>query len=71
MDSESLLFFATALTASQLPARPEERPVRDQEVGTALLPELQEVSRVLGLHPLTQDDWWGRLRRGAEVEHAT
>lgn len=41
---ESLLFFATALAASQLPARPEERPTRDQEVGTALLPSLQEVS---------------------------
>lgn len=44
-DSESLLFFATALAASQLPARPEERPVRDQELGTAVLPPLQEVSR--------------------------
>lgn len=44
-DSESLLFFVTALAASQLPARPEERPVRDQEVGTALHPALQEVSR--------------------------
>ncbi|EDM04765.1 rCG34166 [Rattus norvegicus] len=31
-----------ALAASQLPARPEERPTRDQEVGTALLPSLQE-----------------------------
>lgn len=31
-----------ALAASQLPARPEERLTRDQEVGTALLPSLQE-----------------------------
>lgn len=31
-----------ALAASQLPARPEERPVRDQEVGPALHPALQE-----------------------------
>ncbi|XP_034363737.1 zinc finger protein 18 isoform X3 [Arvicanthis niloticus] len=38
-----------ALAASQLPARPEERPVRDQEVGTSLLPALQEISiQVLG-----------------------
>lgn len=52
LDSESLVFFATALAASQLPARPEERPVRDQEVGTSLLPALQEVSEVLSLYLL-------------------
>lgn len=62
-DSESVLFFATALAASQLPARPEERPVRDQEVGTALHPALQEVSGALGLCPLAQEGWRGQTKK--------
>ncbi|XP_028639004.1 zinc finger protein 18 isoform X3 [Grammomys surdaster] len=65
-----------ALVASQLPARPEERPVRDQEVRTALLPELQE-EQWRHLDSTQKEQYWdlmletyGKMVSGAGISNS-
>nr|XP_048304225.1 zinc finger protein 18 isoform X1 [Myodes glareolus] len=65
-----------ALAASQLPARPEERPIRDQDMGTAFLPAVHQ-EQWRHLDSTQKEQYWdfmletyGKMVSGAGISNS-